>query len=193
MALLRTSVCRTLPRGLKKLQTGQTREICSALSFSQYQYQRRVQLAKLRFYAEELQKRGQPLHTTSASFSLEFTRTKPDVSYDELVDLINKKEATIIDVREPRELEKSGVIPSSTNIPLSKLKKVLINNGADPETVTLFFPNAIRGDQNIVFYGLKNVKAVTALEIARKLGYRRARHYPGGWAEWEEKITGSGI
>merc|ERR1712226_27019 len=178
MALLRTSVCRTLPRGLKKLQTGQTREICSALSFSQYQYQRRLQLAKLRFYAEELQKRGQPLHTTSASFSLEFTRTKPDVSYDELVDLINKKEATIIDVREPRELEKSGVIPSSTNIPLRLIPDAL--NMPDEKFENLFGIEKPDEDAELIFTCYIGKRSFVAREIAKSLGFSRARHYPGG-------------
>lgn len=37
--------------------------------------------------------------------------------YDEIKDLPNHPEKTLIDVREPDELKQTGVIPTSINIP----------------------------------------------------------------------------
>lgn len=39
------------------------------------------------------------------------------VPYDEFKNLINDKSTLIIDVREPQELQETGVIPGSINIP----------------------------------------------------------------------------
>lgn len=39
------------------------------------------------------------------------------VDYKEVKELINQPEVTLIDVREPVELEQTGFIPTSTNIP----------------------------------------------------------------------------
>lgn len=41
----------------------------------------------------------------------------PIVTYDEVKDLPNHPEKTLIDVREPHELQETGIIPTATNIP----------------------------------------------------------------------------
>ena len=45
-----------------------------------------------------------------------------DVSYDQLVEILKNKKATVIDVRNPEELKDFGAIPGAVNIPLKKLK-----------------------------------------------------------------------
>jgi len=40
-----------------------------------------------------------------------------DLTYNDLVDLISRKEIFIIDVRNPDELEKNGKYPTGINIP----------------------------------------------------------------------------
>ncbi|CAI9737021.1 Hypothetical predicted protein [Octopus vulgaris] len=42
-------------------------------------------------------------------------------------------------------------------------------------------------DTNIVFVGLGPIKSSAALEIAHKAGFKKARHYYGGYKEWLTK------
>ena len=50
-----------------------------------------------------------------------------EVSYDQLVEILKNKKATVIDVRNPEELQDHGAIPGAVNIPLKDLK-VLYRN-----------------------------------------------------------------
>jgi len=113
-------------------------------------------------------------------------RKKKEVHYEDLLELINNGDLQLIDVREPREVE-NGQIPTSINIPLPQLK------------YSLQLPEELYNEQygtnrrllphgdDFVFYGLCSTKGLTALEIAFRLGLRKARHYPGGYEEWCEK------
>lgn len=108
---------------------------------------------------------------------------KTEITYEELVTLIEMGSAHVYDVREPNEIEESNVIPAAINIPLTKLKASL---QMDPEQfrVNYFAAKPPTDDPNIVFYGFGSVKSMAAVEIAHKLGFKKARHFPGGWDEW---------
>jgi 3-mercaptopyruvate sulfurtransferase SseA len=93
----------------------------------------------------------------------------------------------LVDVREPKEIEETGRLPGAINIPLTKLKASL---ALEPAQFEAEF-GALRPTKDdpapLVFYGLCGVKSSAALEIAHKLGYKKARNYPGGWEEWSLK------
>ncbi|XP_061395013.1 rhodanese domain-containing protein CG4456-like [Musca vetustissima] len=52
----------------------------------------------------------------------------PVVSYEEIKQLPKQPEKLLIDVREPKELQETGQIPTSINIPLGEVEKVLAGN-----------------------------------------------------------------
>lgn len=47
------------------------------------------------------------------------------VTYEEVKDLPNYPEKTLIDVREPEELKETGIIPTAINIPCKNLIEIL--------------------------------------------------------------------
>lgn len=108
-------------------------------------------------------------------------KKKSEVTYNELVDLLRIGSITLVDVRDPKELMATGTMPQSVNIPLNQLKNTLC---CEEEGIA----NDVDGNA-IVFCGLGNVKSVTALEIAHKLGLKNARHYPGGYNEWVQEAA----
>jgi len=111
---------------------------------------------------------------------------KTEVLLDELIQLIDSDAIRLIDVREPNEIEETGSIPSSINIPVTHLKSALLLT--DEEFFMTFGVKKPRKDDtDVVYYGLSSVKSAAAVEIAQKLGYKRARHYTGGWDEWSLK------
>jgi len=105
-------------------------------------------------------------------------KKKSEVTYNELMELLRVGSVTLVDVRNPNELEATGSMPQSINIPLNQLKTVLCSE--DDEIAS----EVVNSEDPIVFIGLGNIKSVTALEIARKLGLKNVRHYPGGYQEW---------
>ena len=46
----------------------------------------------------------------------------PEISYNQLIEVLNSKSAVVIDVRNPEELVKFGEIPGAINIPLGDLE-----------------------------------------------------------------------
>lgn len=108
-----------------------------------------------------------------------------DVTREDLISLIETESLALFDVRESSEVDQSGVIAGATNIPLSKLKASFSLDDAEFKA-TFNTTKPTKDDANILFYGFCSVKSTTALEIVHKLGFKKARHYPGGWEEWSQ-------
>jgi len=114
-------------------------------------------------------------------YSTKINGSRKEVLYEDLVELINSGNLQLIDVREPHEVQ-AGQIPTAINIPLLKLKYSL----QLPEELYMaqYGAGRLPMGNDMIFYGLCSVKGITALEIAFKLGLKKARHYPGGYQEW---------
>uniref|UniRef100_UPI00358E5A65 rhodanese domain-containing protein CG4456-like n=1 Tax=Myxine glutinosa TaxID=7769 RepID=UPI00358E5A65 len=109
-----------------------------------------------------------------------------EVPYKELKRLIDQDEAFIIDVRENWELKEYGFIPGSLNIPLENLEKAL--SFSEREFMALYGIKPPGQNHNdIVFLCRAGRRSRTAIEIATIRGYARARHYPGGWLDWDRQ------
>ena len=67
-----------------------------------------------------------PCHTTNArqiyTSTPKFSSGFSEVSYEQLLEILDKKSAVVIDVRNPEELAKLGAIPGAVNIPLGELE-----------------------------------------------------------------------
>lgn len=111
---------------------------------------------------------------------------KAQVSFDELRSLIQDNKVTLVDVREPEELQEKGCLPNCINIPLTKLKAALALSDEEFKQ-TYDKPKLQKDDINVIFYGLSSVKSSAAVEIAHKMGYKKSRHFPGGMEEWTQK------
>ncbi|XP_041670264.1 thiosulfate:glutathione sulfurtransferase [Cheilinus undulatus] len=117
------------------------------------------------------------------------SRETPDnasvVTYSQLKTMLSNRDIQLFDVRNPDEY-KVGHIPYSVNIPLGTLEESL---KLSSQRFELKFHVRAPGkdDNNIVFYCRSGNRSHTALIIARQLGFRRVRHYKGGYSEWAEK------
>ncbi|XP_060085442.1 thiosulfate:glutathione sulfurtransferase-like isoform X1 [Ylistrum balloti] len=111
---------------------------------------------------------------------------RTDLNFDDILTLLGNGNLQLIDVREPNELAQQGEFPSALNIPLSCLKESLMLK--DERFIELFnIPKPRPNDEDIVFVGFGPIKSSTALEIAHKMGFKKARQYTGGFKEWLEK------
>jgi len=111
---------------------------------------------------------------------------RTDLNYDDLCLAIESKELELFDVRDANEITDCPMLPNAVNIPLCNLKEAL---QLEPPAFELRFgvkkPEIL--SKHIVFYGFGSIRSSAAVEIAHKLGFKKARHYPGGLDEWSKE------
>ncbi|XP_012404686.1 thiosulfate sulfurtransferase/rhodanese-like domain-containing protein 3 isoform X1 [Sarcophilus harrisii] len=129
--------------------------------------------------------REEELRSSEGGHHLFCTAASQNITYKELKKLLHSKSKSnfLIDVREPWEILQCGQIPGSLNIPLGEIDQALQMNSEDfKEKYNQDMPSK---SDNLVFCCLGGVRSKKALSTALLLGYESARHYPGGWKEWE--------
>lgn len=90
----------------------------------------------------------------------------------------------LIDTREPEELEKSGTIPTSVNIPVTSQPDAFFMSEEDFEDKFGF--SRPGKDQNLVLYCRAGVRSRTAAALAKQAGWENVGEYPGAWLDWEK-------
>lgn len=109
-----------------------------------------------------------------------------DLDYTEMELMTNQRNVLIIDVRERNELDKTGQIGASINIPLGDLHSAFSLSSDDfQERYKVKKPDT--DDSNVILHCLGGIRSKTGLDILKTLGYNKFRHFPGGWEEWSEK------
>ncbi|XP_075971411.1 rhodanese domain-containing protein CG4456-like isoform X2 [Anticarsia gemmatalis] len=107
------------------------------------------------------------------------------VSYEDVLNGLNEPRKVIIDVRDPDEINTTGKIPSSINIPLGNVNTGL--SMSDDEFRKHYKQNKPSADDELIFYCRSGRRATEALDQALKLGYNNSKTYLGSWNEWSEK------
>ncbi|SCV71573.1 BQ2448_3161 [Microbotryum intermedium] len=114
-----------------------------------------------------------------------FTQGVP-VTYEELKPITEapNDDILLIDVREPNEVVQ-GSIPSAVPLPLSSFEKSLsMDEGDFVKQHGFKKPNK---SQPIIFFCKAGVRAQTAIDLAKKAGYKQLRNYEGSYADWIAK------
>jgi len=139
---------------------------------------------------EEPAQKFKPIEVASLAPGLKSTGPVKwcELNYESLNRMLDNGSVWLIDVREENEIRKAGTIPDSINIPLSALKKALLQD-SDDFMLQYGFPKPQKNDAQVVFYSLNHVKGGTALQIAHRLGFRKARQYVGGYEDWLARQT----
>ncbi|KAK4204112.1 Rhodanese-like domain-containing protein [Triangularia verruculosa] len=92
---------------------------------------------------------------------------------------------TIIDSREPGELQQTGHIPHAINIPVTTSPDSFFIPEEEFED-RFGFPRPSK-DQELVFYCKAGVRSRAAAQLARQAGWEKVGEYPGSWLDWFEK------
>ncbi|RZC33554.1 Rhodanese domain containing protein [Asbolus verrucosus] len=93
-----------------------------------------------------------------------------EATFEEIKSLKSNKNALLIDVREPSELQQTGVIPESINIPLPILENVM-KSSTQQEFRTTYNRNKPNMDTPLIFHCKGGKRSQQAVDIATKLGY----------------------
>ncbi|XP_013200326.2 uncharacterized protein LOC106142922 isoform X1 [Amyelois transitella] len=108
------------------------------------------------------------------------------LSYEDMLKVINRPEKLIIDVRNPDEVNNTGKIPSSINIPLSSMQDVLTTMSND-EFQRQYKRRKPSASDELIFYCQSGRRSSEALDKALKLGYTKSKTYLGSWNDWSSK------
>ncbi|XP_017101302.1 rhodanese domain-containing protein CG4456 [Drosophila bipectinata] len=106
-------------------------------------------------------------------------------TYEQVKDVPNHPEIYLIDVRRPDELQETGSIPASINIPLDELERALNLDSAS-------FKNKYgrpKPEKNtkIIFSCKSGNRVLEAEKIAKTLGFTNVVIYKGSWKDWAQR------
>lgn len=107
------------------------------------------------------------------------------LTYDEVFGSKKRDKITLIDVREASELKETGTLPDSIHIPLGQVVKAL--KASDDEFEKMYSAPKPKLDDELVFSCRGGKRSAQALQTALSQGYSNAKHYGGGWMDYEEK------
>jgi len=97
------------------------------------------------------------------------------LSSKEVKELIEKKEITLIDVRDIRELWKEGTIENSKHIPRGMLEFWL-----DPDS-SYFKANKIKNLKKMVLFCALGLRSALATKSLIEMGFKNVAHVDGGF------------
>ncbi|CAH1111881.1 unnamed protein product [Psylliodes chrysocephalus] len=107
------------------------------------------------------------------------------VNYDEMKTIVEDPKVLIIDVRSPQEVQSTGKIGNSINIPVDEVTTILKGNKESFEEK--FGRPAPKPEDPIIFHCLKGGRALKAWEASTSIGFTNAKYYPGSYTEWSSK------
>jgi rhodanese-related sulfurtransferase len=140
--------------------------------------------SQLRFYSqpERLSKfyTFAEVHLTSTSSKT----SPPDPSQIQSLTKNPSPNTVLIDTREPSELQSTGTIPGSLNIPVTSKPDAFFITPEEFEDRFGFERPA--KDKEVVFYCKAGVRSRAAATLARQAGWENVSEYSGSWLDWEK-------
>ncbi|XP_002024755.2 rhodanese domain-containing protein CG4456 [Drosophila persimilis] len=106
-------------------------------------------------------------------------------TYEQVKDVPNHSEIYLIDVRQKEELQQTGIIPASLNIPLPELDKALCMDSK--EFKSRYGRDKPGKDSKIIFSCRSGKRVLEAEKIAKAQGFTNVVIYKGSWLEWAQK------
>ena len=116
------------------------------------------------------------MNIKSSQFLVEEAKKKIETLDAEAVkDLVKKKEITLIDVRDIREIWKEGTIEDSKHIPRGMLEFWL-----DPES-SYYKANKIKDLKKMVLFCALGLRSALATKSLVEMGFKNVAHVDGGF------------
>ena len=95
------------------------------------------------------------------------------------VTLVGKDDVVLVDLRDPRELERDGRVPGAFHCPRGMLEFWI-----DPESP--YHKPVFAQDKRFVFFCGGGWRSALAARAAQEMGLRPVAHVAGGFAAWKK-------
>jgi rhodanese-related sulfurtransferase len=117
--------------------------------------------------------------TTTSKDLVETARAQiKEYSASEAIALDARPDVQLIDIRDPRELDREGRVPGAFHCPRGMLEFWI-----DP-TSPYFKPN-FGDDKTYVFFCAGGMRSVLATKVAQDMGLKPVAHIIGGFGAWK--------
>ena len=97
------------------------------------------------------------------------------INADEAFKMVESQECNLIDIRESRELEKTGSVESSVHISRGMLEIFL-----DPNSV-FFQQGKLDHNKEMILFCAGGVRSALAVKALKNMGYEKVSHIDGGF------------
>jgi rhodanese-related sulfurtransferase len=97
----------------------------------------------------------------------------------EALGLVDRADVTLVDLRDPRELEREGRIPGAFHCPRGMLEFWI-----DPESP--YAKPVFQQDKTYVFFCAGGMRSALAAKAAQDMGLTPVAHVEGGFAAWKK-------
>jgi Rhodanese-related sulfurtransferase len=92
---------------------------------------------------------------------------------------LNDPEVVFVDIRDPRELERDGMIPNALHATRGMLEFWI-----DPESP--YHRKVFSEDKEFIFYCAGALRSALATKTAQDMGLKKVAHIEGGFGEWKK-------
>lgn len=96
----------------------------------------------------------------------------------ELLDLHGREDVTFVDLRDPRELEREGMIPGAFHCPRGMLEFWI-----DPDSP--YAKPQFQTGNRFVFYCASGWRSALSAQVAQDMGLKQVSHISNGFTGWK--------
>lgn len=101
-----------------------------------------------------------------------------EYSAAEAIALAERPDVALVDIRDPRELEREGKVPGALHCPRGMLEFWI-----DPASP--YYKAQFGEDKTYVFFCAGGMRSVLATKVAQDMGLKPVAHIIGGFAAWK--------
>ncbi len=98
---------------------------------------------------------------------------------EEAIKLAGRDDVVLVDIRDPRELEREGKVPGAFHCPRGMLEFWIDPNGS-------YFKPVFGQDKKFVFFCAGGMRSALAAQIAQRMGLKPVAHIRGGFGAWKK-------
>ena len=95
------------------------------------------------------------------------------------VKLFGREDVVLVDLRDPRERERDGVVPATFNVTRGMLEFWI-----DPESP--YYKERFSEDKKFVFFCAGGLRSALAAKTAQDMGLKPVAHVVGGYKAWKQ-------
>lgn len=120
---------------------------------------------------------GAPLSTTAAALVAEANALVPPICVEEARSLVGSRDVVFVDIREPGEWARDGIIPGAQRAP-----RGMLEFWVDPASP--YYRPALDDGRRLVLYCGSAWRSALAAAALHRMGRTDVTHLEGGFAAW---------
>jgi rhodanese-related sulfurtransferase len=122
---------------------------------------------------------AQTIHTSSGALVEQARREIEEITAADAIALADVPNVVLVDIRDPREGEREGVVPGAFHCTRGMLEFWI-----DPKSP--YYKAKFGEDKKFVFFCAGGMRSVLAAKTAQDMGLKPVAHVIGGFKAWRE-------